>query len=70
MKHASSTNQASSGASDPEEEEIEVENDPELAAMASQLQETSSYAVDPDFVEGLRKDLLQQFIEHRTKETN
>ena len=67
MKQTSSTNQASSGASDLEE--IEVEDDPELAAIATRLEETASYAIDPEFMEELRKGLLQQFIEHRTKET-
>jgi hypothetical protein len=68
MKHTSSTNQAYLGSEDPEE--IEVEDNPELGAIASQLQETSSYAVDPKFVEELRKDLLQQFTEHHSKKTN
>ncbi len=73
MKHTSSTNQPSSGITDPQEIEVEgdpVEDDPELAAIAAQLQETASYAINPEFKEELRKDLLQQFMEHRTKETN
>jgi hypothetical protein len=68
MKHTSSTNQPFSGDSAPQE--IEVEDDPELAAIAAQLEETASYATNPDFKEELRKELLQQFREHHTKETN
>jgi len=68
MKHTSSTNQSFSGDSDPQE--IEIEGDPELAAIAAQLQGTSSYAINPEFKEELHKELLQQFREHHTKETN
>lgn len=73
MKHTSSTNQSFSGASDSEEIEVEgdpVEDDPELSNIAAQLEGTASYAINPDFKEGLHKELLQQFREHHTKETN
>jgi hypothetical protein len=68
MKHTSSTDQPFSGASNPQE--IEVEDDPALYSIASKLEETSSYAINPEFKDALHKDLLQQFIEHHTKETN
>jgi hypothetical protein len=51
-------------------QDIEVENDPELAAIAAQLRETAPYAINPTFKEELRKELLQQFLEHFTEETN
>jgi len=34
-------------------------NDPKLAAIATRLQETASYAINPEFKERLRKDLLE-----------
>jgi hypothetical protein len=48
---------------------IEVEDDPESAAIVDQLRETSSYAINPTFKEELRKELLQQFVAHHTVET-
>jgi hypothetical protein len=36
------------------------ELDPEFAAIAVQLRETAAYAIDPTFIEALRKELLQQ----------
>ncbi len=48
---------------------IEVEDDPELAAIATQLRETASYAINPTFKEELRKKFLQQFVAHHTVET-
>ena len=71
MKHTSSTNQPFSGASDSLEIEVEgdpVEDDPELSAIAAQLRETASYAINPEFKEELHQELLQQFIEHHTKD--
>ncbi len=41
---------------------MRYEEDPELAAIANQLCETSSYAINPSFTEELHKDLLQQFV--------
>jgi hypothetical protein len=73
MKHTSSTNQPFSRASDLEKIEVEgdlVDDDPELSDIASKLEETSSYAINPEFKDALHKDLLQQFIEHHPKETN
>lgn len=35
--------------------------DPELAAIARELRATAHYAVDPQFKEQLRKELLAQF---------
>lgn len=73
MKHLSSTNQPFSGASDSQEIEVKgnpLENDPELAAIAAQLQETASYAINPEFKDELHKELLQQFREYHIKETN
>lgn len=46
----------------------EIEDDPELAAIANQLRKTSSYAVNPSFTEELRKNLLQQFVAYHTVE--
>lgn len=72
MKHTSFTNQPS--LEDLDSQEIEAEDDPveddsELAIIAAQLRETASYAINPTFKEKLRKDLLQQFVEHRNVET-
>ena len=73
MKHTSSTNKPSSGKADSQEIELEgdpVEDDPELAAIAANLRETASYAINPEFKKDLHQDLLQQFREHHTKETD
>ena len=71
--HPSSANQPCLEELDPQEIEIEdasVEDDPELADIATRLRETASYAINPTFREELRKELLQQFIEHRTRNPN
>lgn len=68
MKQTPSTNQPFSGASDPQE--IELENDPELAAIVTHLQVNASYAINPEFKDELHKELLQQFRGYHTKETD
>src|SRR5437763_12736770 len=54
MKQTSSTNQSDLEDLDPQE--IEVEDDLDLAAIAAQLQETASYAINPIFKEKLREE--------------
>ncbi len=73
MQHTSSTNQPFSGDSDAQQSEVEgdpVEDDPELAAIAANLRETASYAINPEFKKDLHEDLLQQFREHHSKEAD
>lgn len=57
------TNQPSQ--EDSTSQEIQLEDDPELAAIDAQLQETSTYAINPTFKEELREELLQQFAENK-----
>jgi hypothetical protein len=66
-EYTSSTKQPCS--EDLDSQTIEVEDDPELTSIATQLRETSSCAINPTFKEELRKKLLQQFVAHRTVET-
>jgi hypothetical protein len=73
MKHPSPTNQSSKEDLDSQDMELEndtVEDDSELTAIATQLQKTASYSINPTFKEELRKKILQQFLEHYTGETN
>lgn len=45
-----------------------LKDDPELAAIAACLRATASYAVNPFFIEKLRRECLRQFRQNFAKE--